>query len=206
MRISELARETSVSVPTLKYYIREGLLPAGTSTAPNRATYGDHHVRRLRLIRALREIGGLDIGSIKRIIATLEDDSLSRHEVFGVVERARAGQRIAPASPAAAASKADVDRFIDGLGWRVRPDAAGRQDLADALMALRSLGRDYGPEVFQPYAEAAERMAAREVGAIAAAEPHAVAVERMVIGTVVFGAVFDALRRLAHEHHSSTSG
>ena len=30
-----------------------------------------------------------------------------------------------------------------------------------------------------------------------------VAVERMVVGTVVFGAVFDALRRLAQEHHSA---
>jgi hypothetical protein len=29
-----------------------------------------------------------------------------------------------------------------------------------------------------------------------------VAVERMVVGTVVFGAVLDALRRLAHEHES----
>jgi hypothetical protein len=27
----------------------------------------------------------------------------------------------------------------------------------------------------------------------------------MVVGTVVFGAVFDALRRLAHEHHSAVS-
>ena len=205
MRISELARETSIPVPTLKYYIREGLLPTGTTTAPNRADYGEVHVRRLRLIRTLREIGGLDIGRIKRIITAIEDESLSRHELFGVVQRARADGATTSLSPEAAASRADVDRFIDGLGWRVRPDAPGRHDLAEALLALRRLGGDHGTEVFGPYAEAAERMAAREVGSIAASEPHAVAVERMVVGTVVFGAVFDALRRLAHEHFSSTA-
>jgi DNA-binding transcriptional MerR regulator len=205
MRISELARETTTSVATLKYYIREGLLPAGASMAPNRADYGADHVRRLRLIRTLREVGGLDISRIKRIIVAIEDETLSRHEVFGVVERARTGDVPEPASPAAAASRAEVDRFIDEIGWHVRRDAAGRQRLADALTALRSLGRDHGADVFAPYAEAADRMAAREVGSIAESEPHAVAVERMVVGTVVFGAVFDALRRLAHEHHSSRS-
>jgi DNA-binding transcriptional MerR regulator len=203
MRISELARDTGVSVPTLKYYIREGLLPSGAATAPKRADYGADHVRRLRLIRTLREIGGLDIGRIKRIIAAIEDESLSRHQVFGVVERARAGDVPEPASPEATASRVEVDRFIEELGWRVRPDAAGRRELADALTALRGLGREHGAEVFRPYAEAADRMAAREVGSIAEAEPHGTAVERMVVGTVVFGAVFAALRRLAHEHHSS---
>ena len=29
MRISELAERTGVSIPTLKYYLREGLLHAG---------------------------------------------------------------------------------------------------------------------------------------------------------------------------------
>jgi DNA-binding transcriptional MerR regulator len=205
VRISELARQAAFSIPTLKYYIREGLLQAGTAVAPNRADYGDDHVNRLRLIRTLREIGGLDIGRIKRIVSAIEDESLSRHELFGVVERARAADVADPASSETAASRAEVDRFIDELGWRVRPDAAGRQELANALVALRGLGRDYDAGVFRPYAEAADRMAAREVRSISTAEPHSVAVERMVVGTVVFGAVFDTLRRLAHEHHSSGS-
>jgi DNA-binding transcriptional MerR regulator len=205
VRISELARQAGFSIPTLKYYIREGLLQAGTAVAPNRADYGDDHVNRLRLIRTLREIGGLDIGRIKRIVSAIEDESLSRHELFGVVERARAADVADPASSETAASRAEVDRFIDELGWRVRPDAAGRQELANALVALRGLGRDYDAGVFRPYAEAADRMAAREVRSISTAEPHSVAVERMVVGTVVFGAVFDTLRRLAHEHHSSGS-
>jgi hypothetical protein len=48
-------------------------------------------------------------------------------------------------------------------------------------------------------------MAAWEVESIPRYEQRSAAVERMVVGTVVFGAVFDALRRLAHEHYSSVS-
>ena len=205
MRISELSRQAGVPIATIKYYRREGLLPGGTRTAPNQAEYGGDHVRRLRLIRTLREIGGLDIGRIRRVVAAIDDQGLSRHELFGVVDEVRT-----PPDPRAAASdesrdaRSSVDRFIDELGWQVRPDAPGRFELAEALLALRHLGRDVTTEVFRPYAEAAGRMAAWEVASIPTSEPRSVAVERMVVGTVVFGAVFDALRRLAHEHHSAT--
>jgi DNA-binding transcriptional MerR regulator len=205
MRISELTRQTDVPVPTIKYYLREGLLPAGRQTAPNQADYGDDHVRRLRLIRTLREIGGLDIGRIRRVVSAIEDPGLTRHELFGVVEEARTPP---PATGATADdgrdARAAVDRFIAELGWQVRPDAAARAELADTLVALRHLGRGDGTDVFRPYAEAAGRMAAWEVASIPTSEPSSVAVERMVVGTVVFGAVFDALRRLAHEHYSAT--
>lgn len=204
MRISELARLTDVPVPTIKYYLREGLLPAGRQTAPNQADYGDNHVRRLRLIRTLRDIGGLDIGRIRRVVAAIESPGLSRHEVFGVVDEARTPP---PATGATTDDRRDalseVDRFIGELGWQVRPDAAARAELADILVALRQLGRDDGTDIFRPYAEAASRMAFWEVTSIPTSLPRSVAVERMVVGTVVFGAVFDALRRLAHEHLSA---
>ena len=103
-------------------------------------------------------------------------------------------------------ARAEVDKFVQELGWRVRPHAAGRQELADALAGLRRLGREYRTEVFRPYAEAADRMAAWEVRAVPTSDPRSVAVEQMVLGTVVFEAVFNALRRLAHEHHSAILG
>ena len=204
MKISELSRQSRLPVATVKYYLREGLLPAGTPTAPNQANYGATHVRRLRLIRTLRELGGLEIERIRRVISAIEDEDLSRHDLFGVAERARESARTsAEMTDDKRQARAEVDRFVEGLGWQVRPDAGARQDLADALAALRDLGRDYGTEAFRPYAEAADRMATWEVSAIPRSDPPSVAVERMVVGTVVFGAVFDALRRLAHEHHSA---
>ena len=37
MRMAELSRRTGVPVPTIKYYLREGLLPPGERTSPNQA-------------------------------------------------------------------------------------------------------------------------------------------------------------------------
>jgi DNA-binding transcriptional MerR regulator len=37
MRIGELSKVTGVPVPTIKYYLREGLLPAGELSSPNQA-------------------------------------------------------------------------------------------------------------------------------------------------------------------------
>lgn len=205
MKISELSRASGLPVPTVKYYLREGLLPAGAPTAPNQAEYGEAHVRRLRLIRTLREVGGLKIERIRRVIAAIEDQAMSRHDLFGVAERALESARTsAEIADDTGQARAEVDRFVEELGWQVRPDAAARQELADALAGLRRLGRDYGTEVLRPYAEAADRMAAWEVSAIPTSEPRSVAVERMVVGSIVFGAIFGALRRLAHEHHSAT--
>ena len=35
MRIAELSTRSGTSIPTIKYYLREGLLPAGTATGRN---------------------------------------------------------------------------------------------------------------------------------------------------------------------------
>jgi hypothetical protein len=64
--------------------------------------------------------------------------------------------------------------------------------------------------VFAPYAEAAFRLAEREIEYVAArADPgaeraRAEAVEDVIIGTVVFEVALVALRRLAQEHHSAS--
>lgn len=204
MRISELSRRAGVPLATVKYYLREGLLQAGRATAPNQADYDDSHVHRLHLIRTLRDVGGLDLDRIRRVLAAIDDADLSRHDLFGAATRARETGRRAIAPEAWRRAREDVDAFLDDLGWQVRPEAGARDELADALAGLRNLGRDFGTEIFLPYASAADRMAAWEVRSITPSASPAVAVEQMVVGTVVFGAVFDALRRLAHEHHSAT--
>jgi DNA-binding transcriptional MerR regulator len=209
MRISELAQRGGVSVATTKYYLREGLLPAGSATARNQATYDEAHLHRLRLIRALREVGGLDIRAIRAVIQAIEDEGLSRHELFGVAQRAmddRSGIDAEDVPADLARARAEVDAFIAELGWDVESGAPARHALADALVALWRLGREGGAELFRPYATAADAMASREVPAIPADEPRGLAVEQLVIGTVIYEAAFVALRRLAHEHHSARVG
>ena len=217
MRISELSRRTGVSVPTIKYYLREGLLPPGIATAVNQADYGDDHAHRLRLIRVLREVGELPIAQIKPILNALDDEQLTIHEVLRVPHRSLASGSTTAGEPNRSAARdaaggaaddvvrarADVDDFLLDLGWQVAPDAPGRRTLADALVALRRLGRDVGPEVFRRYAAIADSLAEREVASLPRGGTRLDTLEEMVIGTVVFEAVLTALRRLAHEHHSS---
>lgn len=47
VRISELSRASGVSTATIKYYLREKLLPEGRLTSATQAQYGQAHVDRL---------------------------------------------------------------------------------------------------------------------------------------------------------------
>ena len=53
MKISELSERSGVPVATVKFYIREGMLPRGEALSTTRAEYGEEHLTRLRLISAL---------------------------------------------------------------------------------------------------------------------------------------------------------
>lgn len=205
MRVAELSRRSGVPVPTIKFYLREGLLPPGERTAPNQARYGPQHLRRLRLIRALVEVGGLGVEAVRTVLAAVDAD-LPQHEVLGAAHRALSATPALPDDEAAAAALADVDRFLAERGWQVAPDAPSRRDLARVLLALRGLGRRADAEVFAAYADAADALAARELDALADADDAAGAVERVVVGTVLFETALAALRRLAQEHHSARRG
>jgi DNA-binding transcriptional MerR regulator len=204
MRISELSRVTGVPVPTVKYYLREGLLPRGTSTAPNQAEYGQGHVRRLRHIRVLRDVGDLGIAQVRSVLEAMDREDLPLHQVLGVAHHAL-GPPPDPGSlpDEVARARADVDRFLARLRWRVSREAPARRTLADALVALRKLGSKDGVEVFRPYAEAADRIASWELSRAPSGASPAENVEWLVVGTVVFETALAALRRLAQEHHSA---
>jgi DNA-binding transcriptional MerR regulator len=204
VRVSELSRASGVSLPTVKYYLREGLLPSGTPTGPNQAEYGEKHLHRLRLIRVLLEVGGLSIADVRAVVAAMEDPTLPLHEVIGAAHSRLGGRREDGAVPAdLAVARADVDRFVDGLGWRVSPGAPSRRMLADALVALRRLGWDVGAEVFDRYAAAADAVAKDEIAGTPTRGSPAEMVEYAVVGTIVFEAALAALRRMAQEHHSA---
>jgi Cd(II)/Pb(II)-responsive transcriptional regulator len=56
MKIGELARLTESQVETIRYYEREGLLPAPARTDGNYRTYTQAHVERLSFIRNCRSL------------------------------------------------------------------------------------------------------------------------------------------------------
>lgn len=203
MRVAALSRESGISVATIKYYIREGLLEPGTPTAPNQAEYGEEHLHRLRLVRALMDVGGLGVAAVRAVLDAIADPDLSFHDLLGVAHRAL-GPRpdSGPVPEDVVRARAEVDAFVQGLGWRVDAGHPARRALADALAALWRLGREYPAQVFQPYAEVADELAAWELQTVPTGS-RGEAVEGAVVGTVVFEAALVALRRLAQAHHSA---
>jgi DNA-binding transcriptional MerR regulator len=68
MRIGELAKAAGVSVQTIHYYVREGLLPAPIKTAPNMAYYGPEYLDDIRLIKELQENRYLPLSLIRQLL------------------------------------------------------------------------------------------------------------------------------------------
>lgn len=112
MRIGELSRRTGVPVPTIKYYVREGLLPPGELSSPNQASYDDGHERRLRLIRALLEVGGLSVAAIGDVLVAIDDKEQPVHKLLGA-----AAQRLVP-EYGDGGGHDDAGRYWPGTGWR----------------------------------------------------------------------------------------
>jgi DNA-binding transcriptional MerR regulator len=204
VHLSELSRKTGLPIPTIKFYLREELLEQGLVSESGRAEYGDSHVRRLRLIRALAQVGDLPLSMIAGVLDAIDDDAVSVHEALGVAHYALARRAARnDGSPELAAARAEVDAFLDELGWTVKPEAPDRDELASALVTLRCLGWRVDAGVFTRYAKAADRLAAWELGRSPRGIERDRAVENAVVGTVVFEAVLTAFRRLAEEHHSA---
>ncbi len=68
MRMRELEARSGVGRETIRFYIREGLLPEPARAARNSASYSDDHVARLTLIKRLQEERFLPLAVIRRIL------------------------------------------------------------------------------------------------------------------------------------------
>src|SRR5690349_4162047 len=87
MRISELSERSGVAVPTIKYYLREGLVPDGERRSATQADYEIAHLERLRLIRALVD-SGVSIAATRNVLAALDDPPADAHHLLGVAHAA----------------------------------------------------------------------------------------------------------------------
>lgn len=81
--IGELARQTAVKVPTIRYYEQIGLLPEAPRTAGNRRLYGRVQVERLNFIRHARELG-FEIEDIRELLAMAAQPQSSCHQVDSI--------------------------------------------------------------------------------------------------------------------------
>lgn len=207
MRIGELSRRSGVPVPTIKYYVREGLLPAGVLTSPNQARYDDGHERRLRLIRALLDVGGLSLSAIAEVLEAVDDPGQPVHKVLGAAarritpegpEESEGSERSEEEGPESAEAREEVAALLARRGWFVRADSPAGRSLAGVLAALHRAGHGGFVELLDVYADAAEPIAHADLDYVRRRVAREDLVESVVVGTVLGEAMFGALRRLAH--------
>ncbi|MGW1869496.1 MerR family transcriptional regulator [Streptomyces mauvecolor] len=204
MRIGELSRRTGVAIPTIKYYVREGLLPPGELTSPNQASYDESHERRLRLVRALIDVGGLSVQAVGEVLGAVDNPAQPLHEVLGAATKRMMPRYGDAEDPELAAAREEVAALIERRGWRVPPDSPAARSLAGALAAMERVGHgDFAEEVLDQYAQAAEQVAVADLAYVGRNASREDLLEMVVIGTVLGEAVLAATRRMAHQNASA---
>jgi DNA-binding transcriptional MerR regulator len=209
MRISELAQRSGVSVPTIKYYLRVGLLPSGTTTAHNQATYGETHLRRLRLIRALLDIGGLTVLATRDVLAAIDDSTVSGLDLLAIVDSATAAARCGIVDESVRdTALTDVTALIAGYGWRMRPGVRAIDRLAEICAAVRLLEVKELYGVLDAYAGAAAQVAECDLAVtralaervdVAPQQQRVILMEAVVATVVLGGAMLATLHTMARE-------
>lgn len=202
MRVSGLAERTGVPVATIKYYLRERLLHPGTPRSRTQADYDESHVDRIRLVRALTDVGGLDLAAARRVLETIEDPELERLGVLGAAQRSLLGPEYVDVDDeeddASPAPDSRARRWAAARGWRVHPRDPVLDRLDRAWEACDTAGIGLDAARLDAYADAAERVAEIDVDSVPS-EPHD-ALRQVVLGTVLVDPVLAALRRLAQQH------
>ena len=196
--MAEFSATSGIPVATIKYYLREKLLPAGESETSNQASYGVVHLDRLRLIRALIDVGGLGVASAHSVLEAIDSDA-PLPEVFQVAQRSvSAAIELGDLEPGDLAS---IDALL--TGWHVSPENPGRLAAARVLSAFRRVGQTDERGWYARYAEAALLIAAADLDEIESRQGRAAQAETVVVGTVLGDALISGLRRAAQEHVTS---
>lgn len=195
MRISELSQSSGVSVPSIKFYLREGLLHRGELTSPNQARYDESHLNRLRLVSALTEVGGLSVAATRDLLTVIDGDAPNLDDLMGVA--LRAVHPITGDIEPTEAELAEVDALTERHDWYVHPDSPLREELARVLSALHHAGVDPDQEWIDGYARAADDVAHRDHDHVENFTDLDQVLKTVVVGTVLGERFLATLRRVA---------
>lgn len=194
MKISQLAERSGVPVATVKFYIREGMLPRGEAVSATSSEYGDEHLARLRLIAALADVRGLPLSRVRDILALIDSPTGDPIDILG-----RAVGALPPYVDGDRDDYPHARAAIAELGLTYDPGFTAVPQLDEALRALEGAGLDASPAVLRRYSDAMSRVAAEEIAPVAGMRLED-AVPYAVLGTALYEPVMLALRRLAHHH------
>ncbi|GAA0435277.1 MerR family transcriptional regulator [Streptomyces luteireticuli] len=206
MRLAELSGRSGVSTATIKYYLREGLLQPGRRVTATQAEYGEEHLRRLRLVRALIQIGKVPVAVAREVIAAAEDTSLSHHTRLGAATRALPHDPgTAEDDEATGTARRSVAALLEQLGWHDMHDepSPALGTLVASVAALVRLGYPCDTAHLLPYGRLAAELAVADLDTVEEQPTADGQIEAAVALTVLYEPVLLSLRRLAHIQESA---
>jgi DNA-binding transcriptional MerR regulator len=174
LRMGELAEASGVPAPTIKHYLREGLLPEPVKTSRNMAYYPPEFVDRIKLIKRLQEERYMPLKAIKQVLDEDPERANAMLELEDrILDRALAGER-ARTSAAEVRERYGVPKeVLDRLAELevLTPNSRGYSPsdvkIIEAISRFRSGGYDeeIGFTVYDTlrYKEALEQLVQQEV-------------------------------------------
>lgn len=209
MRLGELSARSGLSTATIKFYLREGLVPPGRRVTATRAEYDEEHVRRLRLVRALIQVGRVPVATAREVLAHIDDESLGRTMRLGAALWAlpQHGPEPEPDDPEWARAAAELDGLLERLGWSSAREIGALSPAYRAVVSgavlLRRLGYPADTEQLEPYARKMMEVAGLDLDALEEYPTTAEQAEAAVSAAVLVEPLLMSVRRLAQEEESA---
>lgn len=130
-QIGALSRQTGVGIETIRYYEREGLLPAPARTPGGYRSYGASDLQRLAFIRRTRGLG-FSLEEVRRLLSLADRTSRSCGAVHALASQHLADIR---------AKIVDLRKMEAVLATMVKGCAEGTMPECPLLDALAGLDR-----------------------------------------------------------------
>ncbi|WP_059008563.1 MerR family transcriptional regulator [Streptomyces specialis] len=208
MRLAELSQRSGVSAASIKYYLRAGLLPPGRRVGTTTADYDESHIRRLRLIRALIQVGRVPVATVQEVLRHVDDDSLGRTMRLGAALWALPQvPEPDPEDEAVITARREIDRLLETAGWTTARELStlspSHRALVVAVATLLRLGYRWDAERLAPYAELMRQTALLDLDYLETHPSESEKAETVVAAALLFEPVLSALHRLAQEEESA---
>ncbi|MEV5958472.1 MerR family transcriptional regulator [Streptomyces sp. NPDC051987] len=208
MRLAQLSERSGVSVATIKYYLREGLLPPGRQVNTTTAEYDEEHLRRLRLVRAMIQVGRVPVAKVREVLGHVDDESLGR------TIRVGAALWALPQVPEpdeddeyVRAAHQEVDALLSTLGWenakQLTTVSPAYRRLVVSVAAFRRLGYDWDSELLVTRAKLMHRAAIADLDFLETQPSEEEKVAAAVASAVLVEPMLQALHRLAQEEETA---
>jgi DNA-binding transcriptional MerR regulator len=208
MRLAELSERSGVSVATIKYYLRERLLRPGRQVNVTTSEYDEEHLRRLRLVRAMIQVGRVPVATVREVLGHVDDDSLGRTIRLGAAMWALPQVREPDEDDEyVRAAHQEVDRLLDLLGWenakQLSTISPAYRSLVVSVAAFRRIGYGWGAELLAPYAELMHRTAVLDLDNMETHPSEEEQIEFAILGAIINEPILQSLHRLAQEEETT---